>query len=296
MEGSARRLPELVRLEGGKFLMGSADPDIWVNDGEGPVRETSLRPFRIGVCAVTNREFGEFIAATGYATEAERFGWSYVFHLHVPKHLRHSSSVAGLEWWIGVEGARWNQPFGPGSDLAKSQSHPVVHVTWNDAIAYAAWAGLRLPTEAEWEFAARGGLVQNRFPWGNELTPGGRHMCNIWQGEFPLRDSAADGYAGTAPAKAFAPNGYGLYNVAGNVWEWCADWHHPHYALLGHRDNPRGPERGDRKVTRGGSFLCHESYCNRYRVSARTGNTPDTSSGNTGFRVAGDLPERTGDS
>jgi formylglycine-generating enzyme required for sulfatase activity len=283
---------DLVLLEGGPFLMGSQDADIWIDDGEGPVREVSLRPFYFSAQAVSNAQFAAFAEATGYVTDAEKFGWSYVFHLHVPEALRQKlqrgSQVRGLDWWVGLEGAAWKRPFGPGSDTARLLDHPAVHISWNDAAAYAAWAGLRLPTEAEWEYAARGGLVQNRFPWGNELEPGGKHLCNIWQGEFPRRDSGADGYRGTCPVKAFPPNGYGLYNMSGNVWEWCHDWFHPHYAFLGHHDNPRGPAIGERKVTKGGSFLCHESYCNRYRVSARTGNTPDTSTGNTGFRCAKD--------
>lgn len=285
------REDKMLRLPGGRFLMGSADPDIWENDGEGPVREVALRPFEIDACAVSNRQFAEFVRATAYVTEAEKFGWSYVFHLHVPTALRKEPSVAGLEWWVGVTGARWNQPFGPGTDLTGRMNHPVVHVGWHDAAAYAKWAGKRLPTEAEWEYAARGGLEQNRFPWGNELMPKGRHACNIWQGDFPKRDTGADGYQGTCPVDAYAPNGFGLYNVAGNVWEWCADWFHNQYGQLGHSQNPQGPPFGDRRVTRGGSFLCHESYCNRYRVSARTGNTPDTSSGNTGFRCARDVSE-----
>lgn len=283
---------DLVRLEGGKFLMGSQDPDIWMDDGEGPVREVSLRPFCLAATAVTNLQFGAFVSSTKYVTDAEKYGWSYVFHLHVPPNLRKKakvSAVRGLEWWLGVEGACWKQPFGPGSALVTLLDHPVVHVSWNDAAAYATWAGLRLPTEAEWEFAARGGLEQNRFPWGNELTPKGKHMCNIWQGTFPTHDAGDDGYKGTCPVKAFAPNAFGLYNMSGNVWEWCHDWFHPNYAFLAHNDNPRGPLIGERKLTKGGSFLCHESYCNRYRVAARTGNTPDTSSGNTGFRCAKDV-------
>ena len=284
-------LSGMVRLEGGTFLMGSADEDGWPEDGEGPVREVELAPFWIDRTAVTNEGFAEFVEATGYRTEAERFGWSFVFHLLVPAKIKRkqagSRRVQGLQWWIAVEGAFWRKPEGPGSNIKKRMGHPVVHVSWNDAAAYAEWAGKRLPTEAEWEYAARGGLVQKRYCWGEELRPGGKHMCNIWQGRFPHENSAADGWVGTAPASSFPANGYGLRNMAGNVWEWCADWFSPDWhvnATDATRVNPRGPQRSDRRVMRGGSYLCHDSYCNRYRVGARTGNTPDSSTGNCGFR------------
>jgi formylglycine-generating enzyme required for sulfatase activity len=281
----------MVRLEGGPFLMGSADEDGWPEDGEGPVREVELAPFWIDLTAVTNERFAEFVEATGYRTEAERFGWSFVFHLLVPAKIKRkqagSRRVQGLQWWIAVEDAFWRKPEGPGSNIKKRMGHPVVHVSWNDAAAYAEWAGKRLPTEAEWEYAARGGLVQKRYCWGEELRPGGKHMCNIWQGRFPHENTAADGWVGTAPAKSFPANGYGLRNMAGNVWEWCADWFSPDWHVAATdttRINPRGPQISDRRVMRGGSYLCHDSYCNRYRVGARTGNTPDSSTGNCGFR------------
>jgi formylglycine-generating enzyme required for sulfatase activity len=279
----------LVSLPGGSFRMGTEDEEGFPADGEGPVRTVHVSPFRIDRSAVSNAQFAEFVADTGYVTEAERFGWSYVFHSLVSKlavKRGHVHPLRGLEWWLGVQGASWKHPEGKGSNIRDRQDHPVVHVTWNDAVAYARWAGKRLPTEAEWEYAARGGLDQKRYPWGNDLTPGGRHKCNIWQGEFPTRNSMDDGYAGTCPVTAFEPNGFGLYNVSGNVWEWCADYWSPNYHVRGPRENPTGPATGEGRVTRGGSYLCHHSYCNRYRVAARTWNTADSSTGNTGFRCA----------
>jgi formylglycine-generating enzyme len=225
---------------------------------------------------VTNAEFGAFVAATGHVSEAERYGWSFVFAGLLPEHFPDTRGVSGAPWWRQVEGATWRRPEGPGSSIADRADHPVVHVAWTDAEAYCEWGGVRLPSEAEWEYAARGGLVQKRFPWGDELTPGGEHRCNIWQGSFPDHNTVEDGFFGTAPVDAFEPNGFGLHNTSGNIWEWCAD---PFDAAA-----PAGTARG--KVIRGGSYLCHQSYCNRYRVAARSSNTPDSSTGHMGFRVA----------
>ena len=278
-------------IPGGEFLMGAADADGWLADGEGPVRAVTLQPFLIDACCVTNEQFNAFVHATGHRTEAESFGWSFVFEMFLTREqlARVTLRVAGSEWWCRVDGATWRHPEGAGSTIKQRWDHPVVHLSWNDAARYAAWAGKRLPTEAEWECAARGGLVQRRFPWGDELTPGSQHRCNIWQGIFPVQNTAEDGYVGTAPARSFKPNGYGLYNVAGNVWEWCHDWFSPDFHLTGPRLDPTGPAAGNRKVVRGGSYLCHHSYCNRYRVGARTANTPDSSTGNTGFRCVRDV-------
>ncbi|MFD0678862.1 MULTISPECIES: formylglycine-generating enzyme family protein [unclassified Paenibacillus] len=280
----------MIYLPGGEFLMGTDDQEGFPQDGEGPVRSVSIRPFYIAPYTVTNAEFREFIRATGYKTEAETFGWSFVFHLFVSaetaaqvKHV-----VQNTPWWWNVEGADWAHPEGPDSSIEDRLDHPVIHVSWNDASAYCQWAGKRLPTEAEWEYAGRGGLVQKRYPWGDLLKPGSEHLCNIWQGKFPDKNNQSDGYAGTAPVHSFQPNGYGLYNVSGNVWEWCADWFNPTWHLNGPRSNPQGPQQGVARVMRGGSYLCHKSYCNRYRVAARSSNTPDSSAGNMGFRCAAD--------
>ncbi|TQM13761.1 formylglycine-generating enzyme required for sulfatase activity [Pseudonocardia kunmingensis] len=290
--GAAAPSGGFVALPGGVFAMGSEDRDAVAGDGEGPVAPVRVRPFAIATCAVSNDEFAVFVEDTGYVTEAERFGWSFVFAGFLPGTLRGASPrPEGTPWWCGVQGAWWRSPEGPGSDLDGRGDHPVVHVSWHDADAYARWAGGRLPTEAEWEYAARGGLSGARFAWGDELTPGGEHRCNIWQGRFPTRNTAEDGYAGTAPVDAFPPNGYGLHNVAGNVWEWCADWWATEHARTPGGEpvtDPRGPDRGTAKLMRGGSYLCHDSYCNRYRVAARTSNSPDSSSGNQGFRIARD--------
>lgn len=276
-------------LAGGQFLMGSTDPDSFPEDGEGPVRAVRISPYRLSAYAVTNAEFANFVERTGYVTEAERFGWSYVFAAFLPSSLRRTARrVEQTPWWCAVEGACWHAPEGPGSDTAAGRErHPVVHVSWNDAQAYCRWAGARLPTEAEWEYAARGGLRQRRYPWGDDLTPAGEHQCNIWQGSFPSKNTGEDGHRGTAPVDAYRPNGFGLYNMAGNVWEWCADWWSTNHTDRP-CDNPAGPPTGTAKVIRGGSYMCHHSYCNRYRVAARTNNTPDSTSGHMGFRLAYD--------
>src|SRR6185312_8116943 len=278
----------MITLAGGGFLMGTDDKDGFPNDGEGPVREVTLDSFYIDKTTVTNRQFAEFIKATGYKTDAEKYGWSFVFYELLPEELKHAhlQTSSQAPWWCVVEGAYWKQPEGKNSDIKERMDHPVVHVSWNDAVAYCNWAGKRLPSEAEWEYAARGGLVQKRFPWGNELNPGGKHFCNIWQGIFPGINTMEDGYLGTAPAESFGPNGFGLYNMAGNVWEWCSDWFSGDFHKTASATNPKGPANGAAKVIRGGSFLCHESYCNRYRVAARSSNTVDSSTSNMGFRCA----------
>ncbi len=277
----------MVQLPGGTFNMGTNTQEGFPLDGEGPVRPVTVSPFQIDRFPVTNEVFWRFIDGTGYRTEAEQFGWSFVFWSLIPSDRRDElieDTVAVAPWWCKVSGANWKNPEGPDSNIASRLDHPVVHVSWNDCVAYSEWANKRLPTEAEWEYAARGGLDQKLYPWGDELTPEGKHMCNIWQGEFPNIDTAEDGYAGTCPVDAFPPNQYGLYSVAGNTWEWCADWFSTEAHSKGINQNPTGPLQGQTKTMKGGSFLCHRSYCNRYRVAARTSNTPDSSASNIGFR------------
>ena len=281
----------MVKLPGGSFLMGTDDDVGFPADGEGPVREVTLEPFYIGQTAVTNRQFSSFIRDTGYTTEAEEYGWSFVFFSFLSEESVRMAQqvVAQTPWWIPVEGASWRHPEGPGSTIRGRMEHPVIHISWNDAQAYCEWAGKRLPTEAEWEYAARGGLEQKRYPWGDQLIPNGEHRCNIWQGSFPDHNTQDDGYVGPAPVRTYKPNGFQLFEVSGNVWEWCADWFSPDYHIDGPRENPTGPPEGSARVMRGGSYLCHDSYCNRYRVAARTANTPDSSTGNMGFRCVRDV-------
>jgi len=263
------------------FMMGDARGDGLWGDGEGPVHPVTLDAFSIDATTVTNADFARFVESTSYVSEAEHFGYSAVFHLAVggPEHV--IGSVAGTPWWLGVRGADWRHPGGPGTSAA--DDHPVVHVSWSDATAYCSWAGRALPTEAQWEAASRGGLVGQRYPWGDDLDRADR--CNIWQGEFPHHNTLDDGYLTTAPVRTYAPNGYGLWQTVGNVWEWYSDWWSPDTYSRASATNPAGPATGSTRVMRGGSYLCHDSYCNRYRNAARTSNTPDSSMANAGFRT-----------
>lgn len=267
--------------------MGARDGEGYPEDGEGPRRNVMLSPFAISAYAVTNARFARFIEETGYRTDAEQLGWSFVFHLFLSPALKRTVRNVPPEtpWWYPVDGASWSQPEGPGSDISERPEHPVVHVSWNDAMAYAAWSGATLPSEAQWEFAARGGHEGLRFPWGDELEPGGRHLCNVWQGRFPGLNTAEDGHVGPAPVGSYPPNDYALYEMIGNVWEWCRDFHVVAYHQLTDPLNPFYREDTGRRSLRGGSFLCHHSYCERYRNAARYGNAPLTTSSNIGFRV-----------
>jgi sulfatase modifying factor 1 len=274
----------MVALAGGDFVMGAETPG-YPGDGEGPAHRVRLSPFRIDPHAVSNARFAAFADATRHVTDAERYGWSFVFGGLLPDDFPPTRAVSHAPWWRQVEGADWRHPEGPHSDVRGREGHPVVHVSWNDATAFCEWEGTSLPTEAEWEYAARGGLEGQRYPWGAELEPGGEHRMNVFQGRFPGENTCADGFAGTAPVDAFPPNGHGLHNMTGNVWEWCADWFASGYYGVSPAADPPGPAEGTHRVMRGGSYLCHESYCNRYRVDARSANEPDSSTGNLGFRV-----------
>jgi formylglycine-generating enzyme len=268
--------------------MGADDPRGYPADGERPPHPVELAAYRIGVHTVTSAEFAAFADATGYRTTAEELGTSFVFVGLLPHGFPPTHAVAAAPWWREVPGADWRHPVGPGSTVDDRGDHPVVHVSWHDALAYCRWAGARLPTEAEWERVARGGLEGHHFPWGDKLEPHGVHRMNVFQGTFPQHDSGDDGWVGTCPAGAFPANGFGLHEMTGNVWEWCADWYAADYYAASPLTSPTGPATGTSRVQRGGSYLCHESYCWRYRTDSRSANTPDSSAGNVGFRVAAD--------
>jgi formylglycine-generating enzyme required for sulfatase activity len=276
---------ETVSVEGGAFRMGSERfyPE------ERPARPARVGPFRIDATPVTNARFARFVAETGYVTLAERpaadlpeGGSAVFFPTAGPVDLSDPS-----HWWRLVDGACWRRPLGPGSDLTGLGEHPVVHVSWGDAAAFAQWAGKRLPTEAEWEFAARGGLEGAEYAWGNALSPDGLVLANTWQGPFPHANSLADGWARTSPVRSFAGNGYGLFDMIGNVWEWTADdWSLPGRAAGTGRTccSPDGARSAHRKVLKGGSYLCSPDYCKRYRPAARHPQPADSPTGHVGFR------------
>lgn len=273
-------------------VLGTSFPRI-PNDGEELRPSKPIRPFRSMVTTVTNSDFAAFVDATGYRTEAERIGWSFVFWLDVPKSIETSQGVVGTEWWRRIDGANWRDINGPGTFAeAWHADHPVTQVSWNDARIFADWAGGRLPTEAEWEHAARGGLGDALYPWGG-LDPNDTDVlpCNIWQGTFPNQNTSADGFSSTAPAQSFGPNGYGLYNVVGNVWEWTADPYR--IRSLKKAAKAKMKSMAGLKVAKGGSFLCHRSYCWRYRIAARVGNYPDSTTPHMGFRLVFDTDEHT---
>jgi formylglycine-generating enzyme required for sulfatase activity len=305
----------MVWIPGGEFSMGMNDPRFEICGGSEPMRDARpvhrvrVNGFWMDRTEVTNDAFAEFVEATGYVTVAERAPLpeeapGVPAEALVPGSLVFSPPQRGparhaFDWWRFVPGANWRQPEGPGSNLAGRGQHPVVHVAYADAAAYARWAGKRLPTEAEWEFAARGGRTGELYPWGNELQPGGAWAANIFQGQFPTRNDASDGYRASAPVGSFPANAYGVHDVSGNVWEWCSDWYRPDsYAGRDRVDNPTGPAREQsfdpqepglpKRVQRGGSFLCTDQYCTRYMVGSRGKGDVNTSSNHVGFRCVQD--------
>ncbi len=306
----------MVWIPGGRFMMGSDKhyPE------EAPAHRVQVDGFWMDAFTVTNADFERFVKETRYVTVAERPADPDDYPGALPEMLAPASTVfqkpAGLvdmgnhyNWWTYVRGANWRHPRGAGTSVRKIMDHPVVHVAWEDVEAYAKWAGKELPTEAEWEFAARGGLDGREFVWGDELTPGGKYMANTWQGEFPYRNTQDDGYEFTSPVGSFAPNGYGLYDMAGNVWQWTSDWYQEHGRIDGPcctATNPRGAAREasidqrnpaagiPRKVTKGGSHLCAPNYCRRYRPAARMAQPIDTSISHLGFRCIS-RPQREAD-
>ena len=259
----------MILIKGGKFMMGTDDGMPY----ESPAHEVSVKPFWIDRHEVTVAEFAKFVAASGYQTDAEQFGWSGAFNLKTRQ-------------WEKTKGADWRHPDGPKSTAADNE--PVSQVSWNDAAAYAKWAGKRLPSEAEWEFAARGGLAEKKYSWGDEVRPNGKPVANWWQGNFPNRNTNEDGFITRAPVESFPPNGYGLYEMTGNVWEWCADLYADDYYGKSPVNDPSGPTEGDEHSIRGGSWMCAENFCTNYRVAARSHATPDSGLNNLGFRCVRD--------
>jgi formylglycine-generating enzyme required for sulfatase activity len=264
---------DMVRIPGGTYAMGTDHGMPF----EGPVHRVTVHAFWMDRCEVTNREFARFVAATGYRTESEKQGWSGVFDTSAHE-------------WRPVKGADWRHPAGPASSIQGREEEPVVHVSWDDAVAYARWAGKRLPTEAEFEWAARGGRRGAEYAWGDTLRPGSRDMANTWQGEFPQHDEGTDGYRRIAPVGRFPPNGYGLLDIAGNVWEWTSDWFSEDYFRTANGAvDPTGPATGTEKAIRGGSWLCAGNYCAGYRVAARQHSPRDSGLNNVGFRCVRDI-------
>lgn len=276
-----------VIIPSGVGLIGTNFPILAV-DGEGPLRKLRIKSFRMETTPVTNSRFADFVNATGHITDAEHIGDSFVFEgLLLAEDVMSSPIVASTPWWREIKNVSWKTPLGEGSEAHCLPDHPVVHVSWNDACAFAVWCGGRLPTEAEWEHAARGGLGDVPFPWGvKEPNDKGFFPCNVWQGSFPNTNLCLDGYLGTSPAKSFAPNGYGLYNMVGNVWEWNVQSFK--VRSLKKAVKTAQLEKRGFKLCKGGSFLCHKSYCYRYRIAARSGNSPDSSTSHQGFRIVYD--------
>jgi sulfatase modifying factor 1 len=260
----------MVFIKGGSFQMGDDEGMPF----ESPAHTVKVDSFLIDEHEVTVAEFAKFVEATGYKTEAEKYGWSGVFDFDAGE-------------WRRVDGADWRHPEGKNSVVKDNE--PVCQISWNDATEYAKWAGKRLPSEAEFEYAARGGLAGKKYAWGDELKPNGKFLANWWQGSFPDKNTVEDGFLSRAPVKSFAPNGYGLYDMTGNVWEWTSDWFDENYYSVSPQKNPKGASSGTEKSIRGGSFLCAENFCSNYRVAGRSRSAPDSGLNNLGFRCARDV-------
>lgn len=302
MSHSLKALEGMAEIPGREFNMGTNFPGMR-HDGEEPRRKVLVESFLMDRFEVNNLQYAEFVEDTGYLTDAERWGWTFVLHSAMTKEQQKRAELDRLvrdaPWWALLEGSYWKEPEGPGTSVFNDHerwgdrsNHPAIHISWNDADAFCRWRdGSRLPTEAEWELAARGSADNKVFPWGNKLTPNGTHMANIFWGDFPSRNDGEDGFLYTAPVDAFGPqNEHGLHNMIGNAWEWVSDWWsttHPKADVL---ENPQGPLQGNEKVKKGGSFLCHKSYCYRYRNAARFKVEIDSGTQNSGFRCAKDLP------
>ena len=286
---------EMILIKGGVYQIGTVSDEGHKLDNEKSIVNIVVNDFEIDTTTVTNKSFARFVSETGYITDSEKFGWSSVFFdLLDQKVKKENESFSNVPWWYAVKGANWKNPEGLESTIENRMNHPVVHVSHNDAVAYCHWAGKRLPTEAEWEIAAKGGTENDMYPWGNEKTPNGIYHSNVFQGDFPNNNIGSDGYLGTAPVKEYFPNGYGLYQVIGNVWEWCSNQARIDLEIFQKKSSLQFWEKvkvNDEKeyAIKGGSFLCHPSFCNRDRISSRNGNTASSASSNMGFRCVRDV-------
>lgn len=284
----------MILIKGGYYNIGTNGKEGFLEDLEGPQTRVYVKDFYIDETPVTNKEFLEFVKETNYVTDAERFGWSYVFSYFLDEETKKKSKqLDSLKWWYGVVGADFKHPEGRNSNIKDRLDHPVVHVSRNDALAYCKWANKRLPTEAEWEIAAKGGTENTMFYWADELSPNGKYFANTWQGEFPNVNTKDDGYTNTSPVKAYEPNQYGLYSMIGNVWEWCLNPQRVPLEYFAENTSQEIYEKhnhisDESYAIKGGSFLCHHSYCKRYRIAARTGNTADSTTNHMGFRCVRD--------
>lgn len=286
---------EMILIKGGTYIIGTTSDEGHLLDNEKPQVHVTINDFMIDATTVTNRSFACFIEETGYITDSEKYGWSSVFYGLLDDNVREKNEkTQNIPWWYAVKGATWKNPEGPTSNIKERMDHPVVHVSYNDAVEYCNWSGKRLPTEAEWEIAAKGGTDHDLYPWGDEKVPNGIHHSNVFQGDFPNNNLKEDGYLGTAPVKEYYPNGYGLFQMIGNVWEWCSNPARIDLKVFQEKSsysfwNEKKLNSDKEYAIKGGSFLCHPSFCNRDRISSRNGNTTSSASCNMGFRCVKDI-------